>query len=88
MRSAIARRIVVATALTFGTTASAHAADYMCYAKVGPASNPQNSGTLGGLVQAENRQAAEAQYLVRASQSRPVLTGRWVVHDVTCKPTH
>lgn len=80
------KRIVTITALTIGLAAGAQAAEFSCYAKVGPASAGQNSGTLMGGVSAANLPAAEAEYFKRTSASKPVSSGRWVIHQLYCVP--
>lgn len=81
------QRIFIATTLSLGLATAAHAAEFSCYAKVGPASAAQNSGTLMGGVSAANLQAAEAEYFKRTSATKPVSSGRWVIHELYCVPS-
>lgn len=87
MRKNLARNIVIAAALSLAATASAQAAEFMCFAKIGPASAPNNSSQMFGSVQAGSKAAAEAQYQARvATIAAPVRSGRWVIHSVECRP--
>ncbi|MBN5030643.1 hypothetical protein JY419_14525 [Stenotrophomonas maltophilia] len=79
------QRILIATALSLGLAGTAQAAEFNCYAKIGPASS-QNNGTLMGGVSAANLQAAEAEYFKRTSASKPVASGQWVIHELYCMP--
>lgn len=84
----IARHLMLAAALSLGATASAHAAEFSCSARIGPASNPNSGGTMLGSIRADNISAAEAQYQARISISAlPLRTGRWVIHAVRCTPS-
>ncbi|AWH43860.1 hypothetical protein [Stenotrophomonas sp. ZAC14A_NAIMI4_1] len=80
------KRILLAAALSLGLASAAHAADFNCYAKIGPASAAQNASPLMGTVSAANLQAAEAEYFKRASATKPVSSGRWVIHELYCVP--
>lgn len=87
MRKNLARNIAIAATLSLAATASAQASDFMCFARIGPASAPNTSSKMVGTVQAGSKAAAEAQYQARvATIALPVRSGRWVIHDVECKP--
>lgn len=77
---------ILAAALSLGLATAAHAAEFSCYAKVGPPSAAQNSGTLMGGVSAASLQAAEAEYFRRTSTTKPVSAGKWVIHELYCVP--
>lgn len=80
------QRILIAAALSLGLATTAHGADFNCYAKVGPAGAAQNSSTLMGSVSAAGLQAAEAEYFRRTSTTKPVSSGKWVIHELYCVP--
>lgn len=80
------QRILVAAALSLGLSTAAHAAEFSCYARVGPPSAAQDSGTLMGGVSAASLRAAEAEYFRRTSTTKPVSSGKWVIHELYCVP--
>ncbi|HDS1580589.1 hypothetical protein [uncultured Stenotrophomonas sp.] len=79
------QRILIAAALSLGLAGTAQAAEFNCYAKIGPAGT-QNGGTLMGSVSAADLPAAEAEYFKRASATQPVSSGRWVIQELYCVP--
>lgn len=83
-------RRILAAALSLGLASAAQAAEFSCFARVGPPSAGQNSSILMGSVSvsvsAGGLQAAEAEYHRRTSTSKPVSAGRWVIHELYCMP--
>lgn len=77
---------ILAAALSLGLATAAHAAEFSCYAKVGPPSAAQNSSTLMGRVNAGGLRQAEAEYFRRTSTTKPVSAGKWVIHELYCVP--
>ncbi|HGM5044512.1 TPA: hypothetical protein ACKPZV_001720 [Stenotrophomonas maltophilia] len=79
-------RRILAAALSLGLASAVQAAEFSCFARVGPPSAGQNSSILMGSVSAGGLQAAEAEYHRRTSTSKPVSAGRWVIHELYCVP--
>jgi len=77
---------ILAAALSLGLASAAQAAEFNCFARVGPPCAAQDSSTLMGRVNAGGLRQAEAEYYRRTSTAKPVSAGGRVIHELYCMP--